>query len=139
MVTLTTTDPAVVTAAAVPLGNPTAESATSCESQSYTASPACATSPFYFETIPVGVVRKAIFRQLDTNCKFLSKKYVGIVRPLESALQFFQLEIGERGAVPALLSLADDARRPFFALRASRKIVRYKKTRFIYPDRGRQR
>jgi len=60
MVTLITSDPIVVTDVVAFLGSPVAANAISCESRSCTVSPVvCATLLFYFETIPVDVVRKA--------------------------------------------------------------------------------
>lgn len=74
------------------------------------------------------------FCQLYTNCEFLPKEHVGIMGLLKSTFQLLQLEIGKCGAVPTLLPFADDAGWSLFAFRASREIIRYKKTQFIRRD-----
>ena len=65
------------------------------------------------------------FCQLDTQSKLLSKEYVRIVRLLKGSLQFLQLEVGEGGAVSALLPFTDSRRLPVLAPRAWREIVGY--------------
>ena len=65
------------------------------------------------------------FCQLDAQSKLLSKEYIRIVRLLKGSLQFLQLEVGECGAVSALLSLTNSRRLPVLAPRACREIVGY--------------
>lgn len=157
-----TNDPSVaIGVVAASLDSPTVVSAPmSYELRSYTVFPAYAISLSDFGTTPIpgeiimtnsfkpvtpstyntytveetcGNYLYSSFCQLDTNCEFLPKKYIGVMGLLKSTFQLLQLEIGECGTVPTLLPFADDARRSVFALRTSREIIRYKKVQFIHP------